>query len=583
MIAAPRVRRRLRLRDTSSAPKPTTSRSPQSQTLLEILNDAALFHSPDHAPYAEIKLRGHRETWKVRSSGFRNWLSGEYYRRTGGAPNPSAVEQALRIAEARAKFDAVERPVYVRVGGHNGSIYIDLADPDWRAVKIDGGGWKVVKNPEVRFVRATGMLPLRLPARGGNIGKLRHFINVKSNEHFSLIIAWLLATLREHGPYPVLTVIGEQGSAKSTLIELLRLLVDPNVANLRSPPRDDRDLFISAGNSHVLAYDNLSSLPSWLSDGLARISTGAAYATRALYTDQEEVLVRVEKPVALNGITDIVNRADLADRCIFVTADCILKKDRKTREEVIAAFEAERAGILGALLDAVSCGIRTLPRVTGSTWPRMADFAKWAAACEPAFTTAGSFKAAYESNQSEAVESLLEDDILAVALQKAELPCEGSASEILQQLNSITDYAHMHAKQWPKDGKALSSRLRRLALLLRSKGINAEKLQRTGAKRGWRLAPISAEEGKADLVSSPSSASTATAACTAITGAVIRNQQTVKGNDDRDISDDQFAGFSGRQHTTPEAAYEKPRIRDDAAGPPARQFRQRKRTPLRPR
>jgi putative DNA primase/helicase len=100
---------------------------------------------------------------EVRSSGFRDWLSGTYYRRTGGAPNTSAIEQALRTAEARAKFDGVERPVYVRVGGDNGSIYIDLADPDWRAVKIDGAGWNVVKNPTVRFVRTKGMLPLALP------------------------------------------------------------------------------------------------------------------------------------------------------------------------------------------------------------------------------------------------------------------------------------------------------------------------------------------------------------------------------------------------------------------------------------
>ena len=178
-----------------------------------------------------------------------------------------------------------------------------------------------------------GCFHWRCPRAEAASGKLRDFINVKSDEHFSLIIAWLLATLREHGPYPVLTVIGEQGSAKSTLIELLRLLIDPNVANLRAPPREDRDLFISAGNSHVLAYDNLSGLPPWLSDGLARISTGAAFASRTLYTDQEEVLVRAEKPIALNGITDIVSRADLADRCIFVTADRILEKDRKPKRK----------------------------------------------------------------------------------------------------------------------------------------------------------------------------------------------------------------------------------------------------------
>ena len=341
MTAAPRVRRRLKLRDAGAAPKPNTLRSPQSQTLLEILDGAVLFHAPDQTAYADIEVRGHRETWRVRSSGFRDWLSGTYYRRTGGAPNINAIEQALRNAEARAKFDGVERPVYVRVGDDNGSIYIDLADPDWRAIKIDGAGWNVVSSPEVRFVRPKGMLPLPLPARGGSIGKLRDFINVKADEDFILLIAWLLAALRDTGPYPVLTVIGEQGSAKSTLMEIVRLLVDPNQASLRSPPRETRDLFIAANSAHVLAFDNLSSLPPWLSDDLARISTGAAFTTgAALHQCRREDTAAGRKSDRLNGITDIVSRPDLANRCIFVTAERILAKNRKPKEDLLAAFEA---------------------------------------------------------------------------------------------------------------------------------------------------------------------------------------------------------------------------------------------------
>ena len=232
MSAGPRIRRRLKSRNTSAAPKPNMLRSPQSQTLLEILDGAVLFHAPDQTTYADIEVRGHRETWRIRSSGFRDWLSGTYYRRTRGAPSINAIEQALRNAEARAKYDGLERPVYVRVGGDNGSIYIDLADPDWRAVKIDGAGWNVVRYPEVRFVRPKGMLALPLPAPGGSIERLRDFINVRADEDFILLIAWLLAALRGTGPYPVLTVIGEQGSAKSTLIEIVRLIVDPNRSQL---------------------------------------------------------------------------------------------------------------------------------------------------------------------------------------------------------------------------------------------------------------------------------------------------------------------------------------------------------------
>ena len=167
MTAAPRVRHRLKLRDTGAEPKLNATRSRQSQTLLEILNGADLFRAPNQIAYADIEVSGHRETWKIRSSGFRDWLSGLNYRRTGEAPSANAIDQALRNAEARAKFDAIERPVYVRVGGDNSSVYIDLADRDWRAVKVDGAGWNVVKRPKVRFVRPRGMLPLPLPVGGG--------------------------------------------------------------------------------------------------------------------------------------------------------------------------------------------------------------------------------------------------------------------------------------------------------------------------------------------------------------------------------------------------------------------------------
>jgi len=588
------ARRRTRLIGAGS-PQATIGRSsPQSKILLQILEGAALFHDPDGVAFADIKIKGHRETWKVRSSGFREWLTESFYKKTGGAPNNASMQQALRVAEAKAKVDGPERRVHVRIGGCNGSIYIDLADDDWRAIKIDPNGWAVVKQPAVRFVRSKGMLPLPKPVRGGSIAKLRGFINVKADHDFILIITWVLAALRDTGPYPVLTAVGEQGSAKSTLIEILRLLIDPNSAALRSPPRDDQKLFIAASNAHVLAYDNLSGLPSWLSDSLARISTGAAHATRQLYQDQDEVLMQAEKPIALNGITDIITRADLADRCIFVTAERILDKDRKPREDLLAAFKAERPRILGALLDAVAHGIRTLPTVTSAGWPRMADFAKWATACEGAFAEPGSFKAAYTGNRTEAVEVLLEDDLVAIAVQRLKLPWEGWAGELLDVLNTATGHAHIAAKDWPKDGKALSGRLRRLGPLLRAKGISADKLQRTSAKRGWKLTSLKATEAERDLASSISLASLPKLAkgiggddeCAVennVTSTVTDNLLKIKGSDDDDGDDARSARLSGPAVPSDiDGAYEELHTRGETADlvPPARQPRHRARPRL---
>ena len=132
-------------------------------------------------------------------------------------------------------------------------------------------------------------------------------------------MAWLLAALRSGGPYPLLAVSGEQGSAKTMLSKLLRALVDPNAAPVRALSREQRELMIAANNGHLLAFDNLSALPAWLSDALCRLASGGSFAVRQLYTDDDEVLFQAARPILLNGIEDVVSRADLADRAIFLT------------------------------------------------------------------------------------------------------------------------------------------------------------------------------------------------------------------------------------------------------------------------
>jgi ABC-type antimicrobial peptide transport system ATPase subunit len=85
------------------------------------------------------------------------------------------------------------------------------------------------------------------------VESLAPFLNLASENDFVLVVAWLLGTLRAGGPYPVLAMAGEQGSAKTVLSKLLRAVIDPSVAPVRALPRDERELFIAASNGHVLA------------------------------------------------------------------------------------------------------------------------------------------------------------------------------------------------------------------------------------------------------------------------------------------------------------------------------------------
>ena len=238
-------------------------------------------------------------------------------------------------------------PTAVRVAGDDDVIWLDLANESWQAVRIDANGWRIVDNPDVAFVRPRGVLPLPTPEPDGSLDDFRKLVNVESDEDWILIVAWLVASLRPSGPYPALSVNGEAGAAKSTLCRILRGLVDPNVAAIRSAPRDERDLVIAGSNGHVIALENISKIPDWLSDALCRLSTGGGFGTRELYSDGEEKLFEGQRPVILNGINELCTRSDLLDRAICVSLPAIPENKRTTESDLWQAYERIRGRTLG--------------------------------------------------------------------------------------------------------------------------------------------------------------------------------------------------------------------------------------------
>ncbi len=506
----------------------------QADLLIELAQSAELFHTPDGTGYADLHINGHRETWRIREKGFRRWLARRYFEATGGAPSSEALQSALNVIEAKAHFDAPERVVHIRVGGLDERLYLDLGDETWRAVEIDAAGWRVIDNPPVRFRRAAGMLALPAPIAGGSVDALRSFLNVRSDADFVLVAAWALACLRHRGPYPVMVLSGEQGSAKSTFSAILRALLDPNTAPLRALPREDRDLFIAASNGHVLAFDNVSGLPAWISDTLCRLATGGGFAVRQLYSDQDEVLFDASRPVILNGIEDVVTRPDLADRALFFTLEPIPEERRRPEQELWAAFETERPRILGALLDAVAKGLAMLPQTRLDKLPRMADFALWATACETALWPAGTFGAAYCGNRDEAVEGVIDADPVAAAvraLMATRTEWTGTASELLGALAEMAGDRIAKSKTWPESPRALAGRLRRAATFLRKIGIEIS-YEREGRAR-MRVIHIRAAAAEAEQVGiQPSAPSAPWEKTNPIKGFAAQGLRTVGGDAD---------------------------------------------------
>ena len=488
----------------------TGGREPkQADVLIALAAEADLFHTADGTGYADLEINGHRETWAIRSKIFKRWLARLFYEETRKAANSDSLQSALNVIEANALFKGPERKIFIRVGGYEGKLYLDLCDERWRVVEIDAKGWRLIDNPPVRFKRAAGMKPLPTPMSAGSIQMLRPFLNVQSDADFVLAVAWMLAVLRDRGPYPALVLSGEQGSAKSTFSAIMRALLDPNTAPLRALPREDRELFIAATNGHVLTFDNVSGLRSWISDTLCRLATGGGFAVRQLYTDQDEVLFDAARPVILNGIEDIVERPDLADRAVFLTLEPIPENRRRPEAELWATFETDRPHILGALLDAVVEGLKRLLETRLPGLPRMADFALWAAACETAFWPAGTFWSAYNSNRDEAVEAVIDADPVAAALRllmSEQTEWTGTASHLLDELTNKVDERISKSKEWPGSARALSGRLRRAATFLRKIEIEVTFGGREGKARNRVIRIIAPGNGDA-RPSAPSASS----------------------------------------------------------------------------
>ena len=451
-------------------------RPTQAELLVTLGADADVFHSPEGDPYATVPVEEHRETWAVKERPFRLWLVRRFFNRTGRAPNAQALQDALGVFECRARFDGPRHQVFVRVGGLDDTIYLDLANERWEAVEIGPFGWRIISDPPVKFRRTRGMEALPCPVTGGSLAELRPFLNLVGDADWYLCIPWLLCTFRPRGPYPVLTIHGEQGSAKSTTARVLRGMVDPNTSPLRAEPRDERDLVIAASNSWCLCLDNLSHLPSWLSDALCRLSTGGGFSTRQLYTDADEKLFTATRPIVLNGIEEICTRGDLLDRALVLYSPAIPEGRRRTEEDFWAEFERARPRILGALLDGVSGALKNLPDAKLSRSPRMADFALWATAAEPALGwPPESFLQAYTGNRESANDLTLDAALVTPALLALaeEGPWEGTMSRLLTEITK-PDELITRQRGWPKTPGALSNALRRLAPNFLARGVQIQ-------------------------------------------------------------------------------------------------------------
>lgn len=452
-------------------------------------NQLSPWTTEDGRLFLDYQTNAGRRTMQIQPSGncdFRGWFAAFCVNTIGFVPNGDLLNTAQVYFSDWVRTEGKKVKDFIRVGGRVGELYVDIGNDTNDAWRITAKGIeKVTGGPtHIRLLRGAGMLPLVEPDLSTPASELmpllREFIKAPEDD-LVLLVSWLLGSMRPEGPYPVLTISGEQGSGKSTILRLLRRIVDPHALDMRTPPEDQRDLQAMVRNSFCLAFDNVSFISHKMSDALCVISTGTgAQGGRALYTNAEESAVRVCRPIAMNGIPDVIERGDLVDRSIHVHLPRIDAKDRRDDYEFWQLFASKHAKLLGALMNAAHIATQNYAQVKLEEKPRMSAFAVWVVAAEDALGwTPGHFIDVYSNNRNDAEMHMLEFHGLASALLRMmedKKEFSGTYPDLIGQLE-------MHSgprETLPKTSHAFAAELRRIKPLLERTGLRFFNGGRTG-------------------------------------------------------------------------------------------------------
>lgn len=456
----------------------TTEPSSDNQTnrLMDFTKDFVPFMDENGEVFLEFSIDGKMQVWSVNDQFVSESLQSKYFDYFKTLPELKNVEKVIRMLTFKAKRAGERLKVFHRVASTGSEWFLDLANNAFEAVSISEGGWNIVKNIPVKFVKNKNTLPLPFPVRGGDIKILKEFLNLHNDDDFILFLAFCLGSMKDAREYPILIIQGGQGSSKSTTARILKELIDPGRPVLRSFSRREEDIFIAAKNSHLVCYDNLSGISNAASDSLCKIATGCGMATRKLYTDTDESCIELSRPIVINGIDELAARADLADRSIVLHLPKISEEKRRSGPAIWESFEIRKSEILGALLDALAYGHKRRKSLVLKKSPRMAEFALTACSSLEFFGySVEKTLSVLFANRAEIAMEAVEANSVGRAIKSfmaTRTLWRGNATKLLTLLNRDIPDDERRSLYWPKVAPTLGKEINRLAPSLKLEGID---------------------------------------------------------------------------------------------------------------
>ena len=417
---------------------------------------------------------------EIESDAFEGLLANRKYEAGAGLPSGEEISNIRRLARYRAAKNI--RDVGVRVARTKEGLVYDPAREDGQLYFITGTSCELRKPDAPYTVRYPGMLEAKVTE-----GTLE--------DHLALIELW---NLTEQGknlsmgldfsrfipdiPHAMEVVTGSHGAGKTSYTEIKRELFDPSGAPSQSLKFDERDLSISALHQGMLAFDNVNTvLPDYISDIICRLTTGQGFRTRELYTNMGEIILKLKRPIIMNGINRPGYKPDFIDRECPMDLGTMPEEKRLTDAEIRSRADELVPKVRGFILSIIPKALELYPEVEKELkgrLPRMADFVLWA---ECGMRAMGfppmSFFSAYSETKHKEIADVAKETLVVSAIQSLMAGREiwtGTTTDLLRGLQSVVTEGQLKSNAFPRDARRLGRLLKELGPTLKELGITLD-------------------------------------------------------------------------------------------------------------
>jgi hypothetical protein len=426
---------------------------------------------------------------------------------TKHVPNGQAMGEAIEVMQGEALDESDNIAIHLRVAETSGGVWLDMCDAGDRLIHIKDGAWSIVDRTAFGipvFRRSPSMRPLIVPSQSDDpvrdIAPLWQVVNIPGPYKTMLVGFLIHCIIHEDSAYPMLTIMAEQGSGKTSAMKVLQELIDPSGDRGGALPVNEEAFALSALNSWLLRYDNLSTIPPAKRDILCRAATGGTVRKRQLYTDSDEKLYTFRRPIILTAINLGTASPDLTERMVRVQLSRITASQRFTEQQVASMWKASKSQVYGALL-ALAARVQQL--ISSGDFdsmdkPRMADYGMVLAALDQIMSTHSLDQ--YRVQQDDmAVETVADEPTyLALDLSADQFrpnAWEGTSRALLLKLSDLFNSGSLQTwKKRPQSAPDLTRSIDICAPSLRRQGWIIESRKGTHAQSGTRVWTLQAPE-----------------------------------------------------------------------------------------